>query len=105
MPAQYGNHASAAINAITKSGSNKFHGDLFEFVRNYAFNAANYFGYNTTTGAKVRDNLKRNQFGGVIGGPIKSQQTLLLCGVSGWHYPRRRHAHVDPRSDPVDAER
>jgi hypothetical protein len=83
LPAQYGNHASAAINAITKSGGNKFHGDLFEFVRNYAFNAANYFGYNTTTGAKVRDNLKRNQFGGVIGGPIKTNKIFFFAGYQG----------------------
>jgi hypothetical protein len=83
LPAQYGNHASAAINAVTKSGGNRFHGDLFEFVRNYRFNAANYFGYNTTTGLKVRDNLKRNQFGGVIGGPIKADKLFFFAGFQG----------------------
>ena len=83
LPAQYGNHASAAINAVTKSGGNRFHGDLFEFVRNYRFNAANYFGYNTTTGQKVRDNLKRNQFGGVIGGPIKRDKIFFFGGFQG----------------------
>ncbi len=83
LPAQYGNHASAAINAITKSGTNRFHGDMFAFVRNYMFNAANYFGYNTTTGAKVRDNLKRNQFGGVIGGPIKKDKLFFFAGFQG----------------------
>ncbi len=86
LPAQYGNHASAAINAITKSGGNQFHGDLFEFVRNYMFNAANYFGYNTTAGQptsfqKVRDNLKRNQFGGVLGGPIKRDKLFFFGGL------------------------
>ncbi len=39
LPAQYGDHASAAVNVITKGGSNQFHGDVFEFVRNYLFNA------------------------------------------------------------------
>lgn len=83
LPAQFGNHASAAINVVTKSGGNRFHGDLFEFVRNYAFNAANFFGYNTTTGAKVRDNLKRNQFGGVIGGPIIKDKLFFFVGYQG----------------------
>jgi len=80
LPAQYGDHASAAVNVITKGGSNAFHGDVFEFVRNYAFNAANFFGYNSATGAKVRDNLKRNQFGGVIGGPIVKNKLFFFGG-------------------------
>ena len=62
MQAQYGFHATAAVNAVTRSGSNEFHGDLFEFVRNYKFNARDAF-------AKQRDTYKRNQFGGVVGGP------------------------------------
>ena len=48
---------------MTKSGSNELHGDAFEFVRNAVFNARNFF-------AARRDLLKRNQFGGTIGGPI-----------------------------------
>jgi hypothetical protein len=83
LPAQYGDHASAAVNAITKSGGNRFHGDAFEFVRNYIFNAANYFGYNATTNTKVRDNLKRNQFGGVIGGPIIKDKLFFFTGFQG----------------------
>jgi hypothetical protein len=83
LPAQYGNHASAAINAVTKSGGNAFHGDVFYFVRNYLFNAANFFNYNTTTGAKTRDNLKRNQFGGVLGGPIIKDKLFFFGGYQG----------------------
>ena len=83
LPAQYGDHASAAINAVTKSGGNKFHGDAFEFVRNYLFNAAPFFGYNAKTGAKVRDSLKRNQFGGVIGGPIIKDKLFFFGGYQG----------------------
>lgn len=83
LPAQYGDHASAAINAVTKSGGNKFHGDAFEFVRNYLFNAAPFFGYNAKTGAKVRDSLKRNQFGGVIGGPIIKDKLFFFAGYQG----------------------
>ncbi len=61
--AEYGQNAGGVVNIITKSGTNDLHGDVFEFVRNAQFNARNYF-------AKSRDALKRNQFGGVIGGPI-----------------------------------
>jgi hypothetical protein len=57
--AQNGSHAGATVNALVKSGTNSWHGDLFEFVRNYKFNARNIF-------ATRRESLKRNQFGGVI---------------------------------------
>ena len=66
--AEYGQNAGGVVNIVTKSGTNKFHGDLFEFIRNRAFNAANYFSY--VNGVKTVDPLKRNQFGGTIGGPI-----------------------------------
>jgi hypothetical protein len=64
LPAQYGMHSAAAVNAVTKSGTNDFHGSAFEFVRNYSVNARNYF-------SPSLDSLKRNQFGGTFGGPIR----------------------------------
>jgi hypothetical protein len=73
MQAQYGFHATAAVNAVTRSGSNQIHGDLFEFVRNYKFNARDAF-------AKQRDSYKRNQFGGVIGGPIIKDKLFFFGG-------------------------
>src|SRR5437867_4202120 len=73
MPAQYGFHATATVNAVTKSGTNQFHGDLFEFVRNGEPNARDAF-------AAKRDTLKRNQFGGVIGGPIKKGKLFFFGG-------------------------
>ncbi len=76
LPAQYGQHAGGAINAITKSGTNEYHGDLFEFVRNYKFNARNFF-------APVRDSLKRNQFGGTIGAPIIKDKLFFFAGYQG----------------------
>jgi hypothetical protein len=66
--AEYGQNAGGVVNIITRSGGNKFHGDLFEFVRNRYFNAANYFSY--VNGVKTVDPLKRNQFGGTVGGPV-----------------------------------
>lgn len=73
-PAQYGFHAAGAVNVVTKSGTNEFHGSLFEFVRNRVFNARNTF-------AREKDGLKRNQFGGVIGGPIVSNKLFFFGGV------------------------
>jgi hypothetical protein len=61
--AEYGQNAGGVVNIITRSGTNQFHGNLFEFVRNAEFNARNFF-------AAKRDQLKRNQFGGTVGGPV-----------------------------------
>jgi hypothetical protein len=66
--AEYGQNAGGVVNIITKSGTSKYHGDLFEYVRNRVFNAANYFSY--VNRVKTVDPLKRNQFGGTIGGPV-----------------------------------
>src|SRR5215470_6683113 len=73
LAAQYGTYSSAAVNAVTKAGTNQFHGDLFEFVRNQIFNARNAF-------APTRDPLKRNQFGGVIGGPLIKNKLFYFAG-------------------------
>src|SRR6476646_3631641 len=62
--AKYGGNAGGVVNVVTRSGSNDFHGDLFEFNRNAVFNARNFF-------AAKRDQLKRNQYGGTIGGPLR----------------------------------
>lgn len=62
--AQYGQDAGGIVNIISKSGTQAFHGDLFEYVRNGMFNAANFF-------SSTVDPLKRNQFGGTIGGPVE----------------------------------
>src|SRR5260370_17111217 len=73
LPAQYGHHSAAAINGVTKAGTNDIHGDLFEFLRNGVFNARNTF-------ATTRDNLKRNQFGATIGGPIAKNRPFFFPG-------------------------
>jgi hypothetical protein len=62
--AEYGQSAGAVVNIVTKSGGNQFHGDGFEYLRNGVFNARNYF-------ATSVDPLKRHQFGGTVGGPVK----------------------------------
>ena len=76
LPAEYGQHSAGAVNVVSKSGSNEFHGDAFEFVRNGYFNARDFF-------AKTNDNLKRNQFGGTLGGPIKKNKLFFFVGYQG----------------------
>ena len=76
VQAQFGQHSAGAVNAVTKSGTNQFHGSLFEFVRNQIFNARNAFN-------GTRDALKRNQFGGVLGGPIRQNKLFFFGGYQG----------------------
>src|SRR6266581_2977430 len=76
VPARYGHHAAAAVNAVTKSGTNELHGDGFWFVRNSIFNARNAF-------AAQRDSLKRNQFGGTLGGAIVKSKVFFFGGYQG----------------------
>ncbi len=73
--AEYGENAGGVVNVVTKSGTNSFHGDAFEFVRNPIFNAQNYFATPTTP-----DRIKRNQYGGTFGGPIIHDKTFFFVG-------------------------
>ena len=73
--AEFGRSAGALINAVTKSGTNTFHGSLYEFHRNRALDATNFF--SNKTGADKPFRL-RNQFGGTIGGPILHNRTFFL---------------------------
>ena len=74
--AEYGQNAGGVVNIVTKSGSNNIHGDLFEFNRNAIFNARNFF-------SAQRDALKRNQYGGTIGGPIIKDRTFFFAAYQG----------------------
>ena len=73
LTASNGIHAGGTVTGLTKSGTNGFHGDLFEFLRNGDMNARNFF-------APTRDTLKRNQFGGTIGGPVKKDKLFFFFG-------------------------
>ncbi|HEX4074884.1 MAG TPA: TonB-dependent receptor [Candidatus Acidoferrales bacterium] len=83
IPAQYGEHTGGAINIATKSGTNAFHGDAFEFVRNSDFNAKDFFSVSAAHPDGLSDGLKRNQFGGTIGGPIKKDKVFFFLGYQG----------------------
>jgi hypothetical protein len=73
--AEFGRASGAEVNVVTKSGSNQFHGSLFEFARNDAFQANSFF-TNKLNGKK--NLLRHNQYGGTVGGPIKKDKTFFF---------------------------
>ncbi|HEY8671565.1 MAG TPA: TonB-dependent receptor, partial [Terriglobales bacterium] len=75
--AEFGNSLGSTTNIITKSGTNNFHGALWEFLRNDAFDATNYF-------AATTEPLKQNQFGGSFGGPIHKDKTFFFGFYEGF---------------------
>ena len=80
LPAQYGLHPGGVVNIVTKSGANAFHGDVFEFLRNYKLNARTK---GTVISQPLRDSLKRNQFGGTAGGRIIKDKLFFFGGYQG----------------------
>jgi hypothetical protein len=77
--AEYGRSAGGVISAVTRSGTNQWHGSVFEFVRNSAFDAKNFF---DPANQKI-PHFARNQFGGVVSGPIKHNRTFFLASYEG----------------------
>jgi hypothetical protein len=73
--AEFGTSAGAVINASIKSGSNQFHGGLWEFVRNSKFDANTFF---NNSGGVPRGRFSQNQFGGVLGGPVIKNRTFFF---------------------------
>jgi hypothetical protein len=73
---EYGNYNGGMINVVTKSGSNSYHGDAFEFLRNTDLDARNYF--DPTRGA-----YRQNQYGGTFGGPVKKDKMFLFLDYQG----------------------
>jgi hypothetical protein len=73
---EYGRSSGAVLNAVTKSGSNSFHGDAFEFYRDPFLNARNFF-------QAQPDQFHQNQFGGTIGGPIRKGHTFFFYSYQG----------------------
>jgi hypothetical protein len=79
--ARYGMSTGATVNAVTKSGTNAFHGNLFDFMRDHRFNAVRFFEKQENGGLGRDDGLSRNQFGGTIGGPIMHDKFFFFAGV------------------------
>jgi hypothetical protein len=73
---EYGNYNGGMVTVITKSGSDSYHGDVFEFLRNTDFDARGYFDPN-------RPDFRQNQFGGTLGGPVKHQKVYFFGDYQG----------------------
>jgi len=77
---EFGTSAGAVINASTKSGSNHFHGDVWDYLRNSALDANTYFNNYTAT---PKGHFDQNQFGGTIGGPIVHDRLFFFAAYQG----------------------
>ncbi len=87
--AEYGRNSGSIVNVVTKSGTNDFHGDAFEFFRNKVLNARGYFDI-------TKPDFQQNQFGGTLGGPIKKENTFFFVSYEG----RRINVGTAPPSIP-----
>jgi hypothetical protein len=101
--AEYGHMSAAVITAVTKSGTNKFHGSLFEFNRNTDFNAYPWNAPTDSQGRFINAPYHRNQFGGVIGGPVKRDKAFFLFSYGGLRQVVGQYVHGG--RVPTDAER
>lgn len=94
--ARYASAPGGAVNIVTKSGTNQIHGDAFEFIRNGSVNARNFF-------AQTVDPLKRNQYGGDLGGPILHDRWFIFGGYQRTHITDSSGGHT--QFVPTAAER
>src|SRR5215471_4128291 len=97
--AEFGRGTGGQISIVTKSGSNQFHGSVFEFFRNDALDAADFF--TNKAGAK-KNPLHRNQYGATLGGPIVKNKTFFF---GSWEGFRQVSPQVSATRVPTDAER
>ncbi len=87
MSAEYGNAAGGVVNVVSRSGTNQIHGDVFEFLRNGDLNARNFF-------APEHDQIKRNQFGGAVGGPILKDRLFYFGTYQGTRYANAPQGNI-----------
>jgi hypothetical protein len=81
--AEYGRNSGSVVNVITKSGTNSFHGNMYEFFRNTVLNANNYC-FPAVQGIVCdKPQFNQNQFGGTFGGPIKKDRTFFFTSYEG----------------------
>ncbi len=96
--AEYGYSAGAVVNATIKSGTNRFHGDAFEFLRNDFFDARSFF----LSSSAQKAPLKQNQFGGTIGGPIKHNKLFFF---GSWEDTRTDSGNTQVLTVPTAAQK
>ena len=97
--AEYGRNVGAIVNAVTRAGTNDYHGLGFGYFRHHKFNANNFF----TPG--VDDGLKRSQYGGTFGGPIARNRTFFFGSYQGTNLKQRPSEHGQAGADGGDAQR
>src|SRR5229473_4486895 len=85
FPAEYGRNSGAIVNLATRSGSNEYHGEAFEFFRNNALDARNFFNPILTSGgaANTQAPFKRNEFGAAFGGPVVKNKVFFFLAYEG----------------------
>lgn len=94
---EYGNYNGGMINVVTRSGSNAFHGNAFEFLRNTDLDAKSYF--DSTRGV-----FRQNQYGGTIGGPVRKQSVFFFADFQGRIPSRASPRRRRPCSPPQNAQ-
>jgi len=94
LSAENGIHSGASVNAVTKSGTNRFHGNGFEFYRDKRFNATNVFAPIGPDGKRLDDGLHRNQFGGTLGGPIVPNRLFFFGGYQRTQLRQQPNANI-----------
>jgi Carboxypeptidase regulatory-like domain len=94
LSAQNGVHSGASVNAVTKSGTNRFSGNVFEFLRDHRFNATSPFAAPGPDGKRMDDGLKRNQFGGTFGGPIVRDKLFFFGAYQATMLRQRPVANI-----------
>ncbi|MEK7408974.1 MAG: TonB-dependent receptor [Acidobacteriota bacterium] len=95
MSAEYGYTAGGVVNMVTKSGTNQFHGSLYEFLRNDKLDSRNFF-------AASRAPFRYNQYGGAVGGPVRRDHTFFFFNLEEWKF-RRYYTTIG--TVPTEAER
>src|SRR6202790_1949134 len=96
VSAEYGRTSGGVINAVTRSGTNQFHGSVYEFLRNSALDAANFF---DNAGGIQKPSFKRNQFGASAGGPIRKDKIFIFADYEGIRQSRGIASPVTVPSD------
>ena len=107
ISAQFGRFGGGVINFVTKSGTNQFHGTLYEYLRNARLNSNDFFSNQI---GSPRNNLKQNQYGGTLGGPIRKDKTFFFYSYeelrvaeksrTRWTLPTVAEKSGDFRADP-----
>jgi hypothetical protein len=98
--AEYGRNSGSIVNIATRSGTDDFHGEVFDYLRNYYFDARNFF----NPSPKPQSALKRNQFGGAVGGPILRKHTYFFASYEGLRHRQGLTTTSDVLSDATRAQ-